>query len=146
MPLRGSNKGTKNDMFDEKTLRECDIARLSGTKSKIMVTNLLKKLVVANEEKKNMGAEIVSLKEENMRVKEEIKQEQVVAVSCVDKILGLLREKPLLAKNLVIGPLNYPSLVLDCYFYLFIYVWQFDVLAQSYFGLGHFGLMWYSFS
>lgn len=73
VPLRSPKKGTKKYTFAEETLKECDcVARRSGTKSKIMVTNLLEELTAANEEKKEMKEEIASLKDDNLRLKEEM--------------------------------------------------------------------------
>lgn len=55
VPLRGPKKGTKKDMFDDKTLNECDcVSRPPGTRSKTMVTNLLEELATANDEKEKM--------------------------------------------------------------------------------------------
>lgn len=70
--LRTHKKWTNKDMFDEDTLNEYDyVARLTSTRSKSMVTNLLEELVAANDENKKMKEEIAFLNEENRRIKEE---------------------------------------------------------------------------
>lgn len=53
VPLRGPKMGSKKNMFDKETLKECDcVARPPGTQRKSMVTNLLEELVVANEKRR----------------------------------------------------------------------------------------------
>lgn len=76
VPPRGPKKGTKKDIFDEETIKKCEcVARPPGTKSKSMVINLLEVLIIANEDSEKMKEEIVSLKEENIRLKEGMKKE-----------------------------------------------------------------------
>lgn len=59
VPLRSPEKGTKKDLFDEETLKECDcVSRPLGTKIKSMVTNLLEELVATNEEKEKLKEEL----------------------------------------------------------------------------------------